>query len=165
MSPESMGYTLKRTGFFSRESVHFCEYIDNAKSLFDLVTDISDDELANILELLAIDLANIHRQGFVHGDTKLSNILVSGSSLYFVDLDSVKKITSKYSPERDVARLLVGLSEVLIDKKFFHVFMSKYCDQASINKSSFLEGVSLIINIFQKRHFKKYGREPVDINL
>ena len=164
-TPESMGVLIKKTGLLARESVHFVEYIQAAKTLGKYVTESSDTDVRVILTKVFQQLANLHIQGYVHGDTKPNNILVVGHSVYFIDLDSVKKANKKYSPARDLARLLVGLSEAGVAEETFSHIMNGYCTQVGIDRNILIEDVSLIIRGFQKKHLKKYGREPTIVHL
>ena len=159
-APQSMGYVIKKTGLLARESVHFSEYLEDAKTLYDFVATADDQELSHVLSQVAQQLARVHSAGYVHGDTKLHNLLIDNASVYFVDLDSVRAISKKYSPARDLARLLVGLSEASIEQSFLAGLMEVYYKTAAVDKKTLASDIRLIIPDFQKKHLKKYGRKP-----
>ena len=165
ITPQSMGVLIKKTGFLARESIYFSEYIHASKTLYEYVTESSDRDVSAILTKIFQQLANIHVKGYIHGDTKPNNILVADHSVYFIDLDGVKKVSKKYLPARDLARLLVGLSEAGVAEDIFSHMLNGYCAQVGIDRDILIQDVSLFIRVFQKKHLKKYGREPSIVHL
>lgn len=163
-APVSLGYISKRAGFFHWQGFHFCEYIPNAKTLAEYLAEEKDENSRKlVVEKIAAALSKLHGDGFVHGDVKLNNILFSKGEIYFVDLDSFRKQSKRWSRFRDVARLLVGMSEVRNGKECAEWFYRSYCGYSDRDENNFLLEVSPLIEMFQKRHKKKYGRNVTKI--
>lgn len=166
-TPLSLGYALARKGTFSVDSLHFTRYFDSSRDLYDhLVSKNADaNQTGSILSDLAGSLARLHAQGYVHGDTKLKNILLDQGRLVFVDLDGFHKMSGKFSDARDIARVIVGLAEVNFSNMKLQKFMDDYCKVREIDGQALLEKIIVLVHNFQQKHKIKYGREPIEIVL
>ncbi len=165
-TPVSLGFISRRIKWCYWESFHFCEFIDSAKTLVEVFTEnkiISQQQKESLLGSLVGTLAMLHKANYVHGDVKLNNILYADGKLHFVDLDSFGKASGRLSPIRDVARLLVGMSEVEADKKDMAFVFDKYCVETGVNGDDVLVEILPLIRRFQTKHRQKYGRKPADI--
>lgn len=164
-TPDSQGYLEHIVGGRCVESIHFCDYLDDARTLAEVLDEpgITLDERRQWLCQTADMLSKLHGEGYIHGDVKLSNILCSAGHLYFVDLDGVCQQSGRRPPSRDVARLLVGLSEQSVGRDDRNFLFNYYCTLAVKEKKSFQFEVLQLTEKFQYRHEKKYGLKPVDI--
>lgn len=165
-TPNSYGYLLHKHGCLNVESVHFCCYLNDSQPLSIVFNEESLDEIMRqrLLVNVAQLLNDLHAVGYIHGDAKLTNILLSDKKLYFVDLDGVRRQGVIARPERDVARLLVGLSELNSTNKADRLlFFDSYCNFSVVDKIQFADKVMRLVEKFQHRHQLKYGLLPVDI--
>ncbi|MEH6557729.1 MAG: lipopolysaccharide kinase InaA family protein [Oceanicoccus sp.] len=166
LSAKSLGYLVKKTGLLSCESIHLLEFLDDSKTLLDIFSgDISDNEKRKILSELSLGLARIHSNGYYHGDLKLRNILCKKNSVYFVDLDGLSELNRRKTIEKDIARLIVGLSEVGVASTDLVGLLTEYCQIRSIDMNKIMVEVIKNVTVYQNRHQKKYGRNPVVLKL
>lgn len=161
-TPRSLGYLVR--GKLARQccSIHFSEFYSGAETL--------DEKLANrqhypfdvvpLLEQLAQLFAQLHGDGYVHGDTKLTNILLVGEAIYLIDLDGFKPASRQWTPARDIARLLVGLSEQGCSQNEMALLVNSYCDEAGLAREAFKAQLLPLIDKFQRKHQQKYGVTP-----
>lgn len=166
-TPDSLGYIMKKRGAMDCVSYHFCRYVNNGETLsvIFLSPDTNHAKRSQLLLALAKALAKLHGSGYVHGDTKLKNILFDGQRMIFVDLDSFQRQSRHRSPARDVARVLVGLAEVGLTASGFSRFVNCYCDNSNKTRQSLQAEIRRMVAVFQLRHERKYGRRPVPINI
>ncbi len=161
-TPVTFGFIVR--GMMSRhcESIHFTQFIESAKTLENLSNEQALDDEA-LLTHLANLFFRLHQDGYIHGDAKLSNLLLIDNAVYFIDLDGFKRISSRWIPARDIARLLVGLSEQGCSKKGMLTLFDHYCRLAGKSGTSFKAQVVPMIEKFQQKHKRKYGLEPKEI--
>lgn len=166
-TPASLGYMVRRKGYLEYDSYHFCEYLSDAMALseyFEMSTSKTNYQ-TELLTQLAIQLASVHANGFVHGDTKLSNFLYTSSRLYFVDLDGFQAASKRKSYARDIARLIVALLEVGVSEDKINTFVTEYCGHIGENRSKLINQLDPLIMMFQNKHKSKYGRTAVPVRL
>jgi hypothetical protein len=167
LTPPSLGYMVRRNGYFGIDAYHFGEYFSTGIALSTLAENVlpKQDRQAEWLAQLAIQLGSIHAEGFVHGDTKLSNFLFVKPKVYVVDLDGFQRASNRKSPARDIARLLVALSEAGVPEDQLAFFVTSYCKYLRIDKITLIDRVQPIVIDFQRKHEKKYGRTPKALHL
>jgi hypothetical protein len=166
LGAKSLGYLVKKTGFISSESLHFLEFLDDSKTLLELFSaNISNTEKSRILSKLSLGLASIHSGGYYHGDLKLRNILYKKDNVHFVDLDGFSELSRRKTIEKDIARLVVGLSEVGIASIDLVGLLKEYCQIRTIDMNKVMGGILKNVAVYQNRHQQKYGRKPVVLNL
>jgi len=167
LTPRSLGYMTRRNGMLNVDSYHFCEYLDDGIAL----SELSDEALFSparqleVLAQLAVQLGEIHQNDYMHGDTKLSNFLYARSKLYFVDLDGFQRASRKKSPARDIARLIVALSEIGLENSELDQFVARYCHCTSKDRVLLLDQVRPLVTDFQRKHKVRYDRTPATIFL
>lgn len=76
-------YVLSLIDIIEREDSHvlLMKYIRHYDTIFLRKEDIEIHQIINILRMIAIGLADIHKEGIIHGDIKLENILVEKGTL------------------------------------------------------------------------------------
>ena len=144
------------------ESIHFTHFMEEANTLESLFRERDGKKLDSqaVFIQLAELFSRLHRDGYIHGDAKLSNLLRHNNKLYLVDLDGFKPLSSKWVPARDIARLLVGFSEQGCSMQEMLFLFDRYCDLSGLCGESFRRQVRPIIGKLQAKHKKKYGIEP-----
>ena len=160
--PNSIGYLLRNRFGRDCDSIHFTEFFAGAETVESRLmgNKVNNEEL---LSELATLLSRLHTQGYVHGDTKLSNFLIANEKLQLIDLDGFTVFTKKWTPARDIARVLVGLSEVSLSRAVMDEFLRAYCGASSLAPDAFKKELILLIPRFQQKHQQKYGITPIDI--
>ncbi|ARN76235.1 lipopolysaccharide kinase InaA family protein [Oceanicoccus sagamiensis] len=162
-TPKSLGYICRRVGFLKWEYFQACEYISGSMTLSKALS--GDSRLTNQgRSALLADLSNLvarfHGNNWVHGDLKLNNILLSDGELYFVDLDRFGFSYKRMVPERDLGRLLVGLSETGLNSQEISEFYRQYCEAYGVAGHEYIKKVAPWIDRFQKKHKEKYNIHP-----
>lgn len=160
--PVSTGYILRNRYGRDCDSIHFTQFFDDAETVEAILREnsINNDEL---LSQLAGLLSALHGKGYVHGDAKLSNFLVVNNTLTVIDLDGFSAFSRKWTPARDIARVLTGLSEESVSKATMAEFLQRYCDSAGLSLPTLKKELQPLIEKFQSKHQQKYGIAPVDI--
>ena len=164
-TPVSLGFLQQNQLGRNCKSLHFTAFLEDAKTLEDLFkqTQAGDKNHEAILQQLAILLSGLHADGYIHGDTKLSNFLLEGNEIYLIDLDGFKPVSKRWSAARDVARLLVGLSESGCSQSDMALFFNVYCTGAGCESDRFKIDVLALVNRFQRKHQLKYNIAPLEI--
>lgn len=165
LTPASFGY-LQQQSADGWLSYHFCEYIKSADTLEVFLSGMPDNEkLKGILQQLTQALADLHAAGYVHGDLKMRNILIDAERVMFVDLDGFGKFSVSRRPQKDIARVVVGLAEAGVDMRLLAGLFSDYCRCRKIDRNEFLKQLDPIISRLQARHLDQYGRKIRQITL
>lgn len=156
VTPRSLGFVdFREEGL--RGSASFTAFLSEGETLFQVLADRPADHeywLAAVFE----QLVQLHRSGLVHGDLKLNNIMVSDGKLYYVDTDGVKKLVGLSSRVKDVARLVVGLSEVDVVPDLIKKSLSVYCWRNELSEDKVLGKTKSLVSQIQKVHLHKYNR-------
>ncbi|HAD09009.1 MAG TPA: hypothetical protein DCF62_05975 [Porticoccaceae bacterium] len=140
-----------------RGSVHFSELLSDTETLAKtLATNPCSSPIKSASKLIA----TLHQQGLIHGDLKLTNLMVRGEKLYFVDLDGLRRSSSSRLRARDIARFLVALSEANTELSMTRSAFATYCQTLGIPEQALHERVIAIAKTFQKKHLTKYQRPP-----
>jgi tRNA A-37 threonylcarbamoyl transferase component Bud32 len=164
-TPQSLGFINCGESLLHVDSLHFCDLLDSPLTFSEaLEQQASSAARVSLLESSVQLFKSLHDTKRIHGDTKLNNILLSDGRLYFVDLDGVKRFSKQVQPSRDVARFLVGLSEVSavsIDER--RQFFQNYCLQTKMNLKVFKSQVYPLVEKFQRRHKVKYNILAVEV--
>ncbi|ARN73892.1 lipopolysaccharide kinase InaA family protein [Oceanicoccus sagamiensis] len=165
-TPSSIGYLNEYNGQTFR-SYHFSEYIDGVETLEGALRggDSEQTLITSWIDSIISQLSSLHGAGYCHGDTKLSNFLCKGVDVYFVDLDGVGKISKKRTPERDIARFIVGLSEINELDINYKKLIADYKALAQSGEQLIIWKIETLVKKFQHNHKIKYGREPAYIEL
>lgn len=164
-TPRSLGYLVR--GKLARQctSIHFCEFYRDAETLDKKLADRQHYPFDSnaLLEQLARLFAQLHGDGYVHGDAKLTNILLVGEAVYLIDLDGFKSASRQWTPARDIARLLVGLSEQGCSQSEMAWLFNCYCEEAGLGQTNFKSQLVPLISKFQRKHQQKYGVMPAAV--
>lgn len=111
---------------------------------------------------LARSLAHIHRAGFVHGDTKWSNVVSQESRWVWLDLDAVRRSVSWRRRGRDVARFIADAERLSGERAFVVAFADAYANCMGVESSQLRSAVLPRLHNIRTRHQRRYGKqEPV----
>ncbi|WP_370521529.1 lipopolysaccharide core heptose(II) kinase RfaY [Cetobacterium sp. 8H] len=93
---------ILEVGFRGPKPLLYCEYKKYGITLDSfLVMEYLDGEVARLsdLDLVASELRKIHRKGYLHGDSQLSNFMIKNSKVYLIDVKLLKNIYLKPGEE------------------------------------------------------------------
>lgn len=102
----------ERSSFLLRRSYILMELVEPAEILNQSWPSLTTQEKSSVLKTIAEALSKMHKAGYVHGDLKWSNILVSRSgekiNVALVDLDSCSKASwfRKSLARKDIKQFL-----------------------------------------------------------
>lgn len=139
----------------SRASAHFSEVLPDGRTLAHVLAENPDSPLTESASKL---IAALHRRGLIHGDLKLTNLMVSADNLFFVDLDGLRRSASRRRRARDIARFLVGLAESSADPSVTRASFTAYCQALGVPEAALRDRVIAFARSFQKKHLAKYQR-------
>ncbi|MEG0562199.1 MAG: lipopolysaccharide core heptose(II) kinase RfaY [Cetobacterium sp.] len=93
---------ILKIGFRGPEPFLYCEHKKYGITLDSfLVMEYLDGEVASLsdLDLVASELRRIHKKGYLHGDSQLSNFMIKDSKVYLIDVKLLKNIYLKPGEE------------------------------------------------------------------
>jgi tRNA A-37 threonylcarbamoyl transferase component Bud32 len=90
-TPKPIAMLEKSTWFFKKETFFICEYIDGDKLSVYAEKQSLDDTLSYIKKIV-IYLIKLKNLAISHGDTKADNFIIYKNDVFFIDLDSMKKM-------------------------------------------------------------------------
>lgn len=152
--PESFGFV----DIFDQQnhgSAHFSELLSNSQTLAQVLATHLNSSLTGSASKL---IARLHQQGLIHGDLKLSNVMVSEEELYFVDLDGLRRSRSSRLRARDIARFLVALAEANAELAVTRTAFTTYCQTLGVPEQTLRDRVIASARTFQNKHLAKYQR-------
>lgn len=140
------------------QELQVMEFLPNAVTLHTCISQLLKEDLSAIKYLVQgvlQELIKLHRMGRVHGDMKLNNVMLSGNSVYLVDIDG--RLAKKQGRlfQKDLARLLVGLIEVKAPQEINQSIVKTYAEAMKINNEKFFIGVSKFVKKIMQRHKDK----------
>ena len=93
--PEPVAVRLTRVGIFYRFTMISRE-IENAEDLLTFASTPSTGRKRDVIALVADEMRRLHESGVYHADLTMKNIIMSGDSIYIIDLDK-----ATMAPKRD----------------------------------------------------------------
>jgi len=123
--------STSKTGFIDKQGVLFLEKID-AKPLSFFLSD-KDIFLSLFTQVITQLLILNQKNGFIHADLHIDNILIQNDTLYFIDFDFRYNSTFQINGvERDILHLLF-----IMKKEYLEFFIRYSPELKSIVESSF----------------------------
>jgi hypothetical protein len=105
--PEPLAVLVTRVGgLFCRFTV-IAREVDNAQDLLTVASAPSVAGKRDLLNRVADEMRRLHESGVYHADLTMKNILMSGSSVYIIDLDK-----ATLAPKRDERLDMMNLSRL-----------------------------------------------------
>jgi hypothetical protein len=105
--PEPLAVLVRRVGgVFCRFTVVARE-VENAQDLLTVASTPSTARKRELLDRVADEMRRLHESGVYHGDLTMKNILMSGTSVYIIDLDK-----ATLAPRRDERLDMMNLSRL-----------------------------------------------------
>ena len=160
-TPDTLGF-ITFTHNQQGASAQFSRFLVNAQTMWEVLK-ASPELHQNYVALVFQQLALMHGQGFIHGDLKLNNIMLRDKKLYYIDLDSVTRSTAKRARSKDLARLIVALSETDVALTHMQKSFHQYCLAVGLEEDKILPSIRQIARRTQQKHLLKYGRLPKQI--
>lgn len=118
-----------------------------------------------IVEAAAVNLALLHQHGWVHGDYKWTNLMVTALEqaetyeVLLIDLDGGARRAHKPAAKgRDIARFIVNARDNGSPKVVEEWFFRGYSEVSGEQMESVIEMAAPSITKLQKRHRRKYGK-------
>lgn len=118
-----------------------------------------------IVESAAANLALLHQHGWVHGDYKWTNLMVTALAhedaykVLLIDLDGGARRAHKPAAKgRDIARFIVNARDNGSPKVVEEWFFRGYSDASGEPMERVVEMATPSITKLQKRHRRKYGK-------
>jgi hypothetical protein len=104
--PEPVAVRLTRVGIFYRFTMISRE-IENAEDLLTFASTPSTSRKRDVIARVADEMRRLHESGVYHADLTMKNILMSGDSVYIIDLDKATMV-----PKRDGQRDMMNLARL-----------------------------------------------------
>lgn len=152
--PASLGF-VDIFDHHCRASAHFSELLPDSRTLAHVIAENPDSPLIEAASKL---IAALHQSGLIHGDLKLTNLMVSAENLFFVDLDGLRRSASARLRARDIARFLVGLAETDVALAMTRAAFTRYCEALDVPETALRDRVIAFAKSCQKKHLAKYQR-------
>ncbi|WP_460237574.1 hypothetical protein [Aurantivibrio plasticivorans] len=169
--PESRGVVVVDSPSAGRLLLHCFTYIADSQNLHNAIIDRGERGISyqnSLLQQAVTQLVYLHRAKRFHGDAKLTNMLVHNGSVLLVDIDGrqISRPRSKWL--RDLARFLVGVAELHVDKPLIMDIVDDYSRQMeregfAIDRQFQLDVIQRAI-ILARRHAEKYQRDCILLN-
>jgi 3-deoxy-D-manno-octulosonic acid kinase len=104
-------------------------------------------------------LAGLHGAGYSHGDCKWSNLLISGSQCYLVDLDAARRSAraGRYQA-RDLARFTLNAEEESLAQAEYDLFFETYCAGLGLSRDRIITPMLPQLRKLRGRHRSRYGK-------
>lgn len=160
-TPETLGF-ITFTHNQQGASAQFSRFLVNAQTMSEVLK-AAPEQHQNYVELVFEQLALMHNQGFVHGDLKLNNIMLQDQKFYYIDLDGIARSTTKHARSKDLARLIVALSEAEVALAHMQKAFHEYCLAVGLDEDKILPNIRQIAHRIQQKHLLKYDRPPKQI--
>lgn len=140
------------------QELQVMEFLPEAVTLHTCIIRLIKEDLSAIKHLVQgvlRELIMLHDLGRIHGDMKLNNVMLSGESVYLVDIDG--RLAKKQGRlfQKDLARFLVGLIEVKAPKEINQIVVKTYAEAMKISDEKFFIGVSRYVKKIIQRHNNK----------
>jgi len=143
------------------QELQVMEFLPDAVTLHACISRLLKEDLSAIQDLVQSvvqELVKLHRLGRIHGDMKLNNVMLSGHSIYLVDIDG--RLAKKQGRlfQKDLARLLVALIEVKAPPEINKNVVKAYAEEMKISDERFFSGVSQLVKKITQRHNNKKNK-------
>jgi len=169
-APKPVLFMEKRLGPLKTSSLFISEKVPGATSLKHLLKSLSQDNSARALDKkrslireFGRTVGRMHNKGIVHGDTRLSNVLVQeedGKFLFwFIDNESTRKI-----PGLSAMTACKNLDQINIRAKVSNSdrlrFFSEYARERGLNSVDYRKIAGMVMARTAKRQDERAGRKP-----
>ncbi|MEM9254520.1 MAG: lipopolysaccharide kinase InaA family protein [Pseudomonadota bacterium] len=115
------------------------------------------DRAEQCLLMAAHLIADLHNAGYVHGDCKFSNIVLSGQTCFLVDLDATRRGVRRQ--HRDIARFTLNAEELAVEPDLFEGFIQRYLALTGLPRKRLEKRAQRRLKKLRKRHFLQYGTD------
>ncbi|HBC18125.1 MAG TPA: hypothetical protein DC022_05060 [Alcanivorax sp.] len=146
-------------------SFFVCEALD-AEDLKSVAVNRGLDAIGGAFRLfdeVSNTLVRLHGAGYVHGDTKWANWMVTRGEpqLVLIDLDGVRKPLWFRNKRcgRDLARFLINARELKISEYIVEAMLANYARQRGRSVAQVCRDMGPAYDKLAKRHRKKYGSQ------
>lgn len=118
-----------------------------------------DEQVIQPLCAAGTVLADLHRAGYAHGDSKWRNILWSGQVCYLVDLDAASRARVAGARQaRDLARFTLDAEELAMGSRLFDLFLDSYLSGIGRSRDEVVAATLPPLRKLRARHLARYGR-------
>lgn len=119
-------------------------------------------EIRELLARIGDTLANLHQGGWLHGDFKWSNILISTDKnpgkIWFIDLDATRQISPAARVRgRDLARFIVNAEDHHVEEEWVACFADRYSETSGMSVRDAIEMAGPYLKKLRRRHDRQYG--------
>jgi tRNA A-37 threonylcarbamoyl transferase component Bud32 len=139
-TPSVIDFGRVRQSFLSSHSYLVLEVIADSETVWSFFRREFDQDL---MEQVAHTLWEIHRHGFVHGDSHSKNILVAHEQekkkIYLIDLLMLRRSRKQSHRLADITRFLSKNKRVWLDERAVQVFLDAYYRCANQEESLYLD--------------------------
>ena len=142
------------------EICYITEFVSDAQNLHALFKAGAIDDVQAVLKELAQMIAQMHQQGWLHGDLKWTNFVRDNDGkIFIIDLDGLAKQCRWFADDsyKDLARFVLNAEDLSIDKNDFAVFVETYCELRGIAPEQLKPKVLPQLKKLRARHLIKYG--------
>lgn len=121
-----LGAVWERRGLFYRGAVATLEVA--ARNLLEALRDGGGEASEGVLTRCGAVIRQMHELGVYHADLQLRNILVSGHTVYLIDFDKARRVTTlpPLQRARNLLRLKRSFEKNGIDVRHFQVLCAGY---------------------------------------
>lgn len=105
--PEPVAVRLTRVGGVFYRFTMISREIENAEDLLTFASTPSTGRKRDVIARVADEMRRLHESGVYHADLTMKNILMSGDSVYIIDLDKAMLL-----PKRDGRRDMMNLARL-----------------------------------------------------
>ena len=118
----------------------------------------SDEKLRRIMTAAGLALAGLHSAGYSHGDCKWSNLMRGDGTIFFIDLEGVRRSQHGNSNlTRDLARFTVNAEDMALPPPHYEVFLSAYAEGVGRERDSLIREILVPLQQLRRKHLAKYG--------
>ncbi|EFI34025.1 Mn2+dependent serine/threonine protein kinase [Desulfonatronospira thiodismutans ASO3-1] len=169
-APKPVLLMEKRSGPFKTSSVFICEKVAGATSLKHLLQSLSQNNSAralgskrSLIRDFGRTVGRMHARGIVHGDTRLSNVMVkekAGKFLFwFIDNENTRQL-----PVLTARTVCKNLDQINIRAKVSNAdrmrFFSEYCRERGLNPAESRKMAGMVMDRTAKRQDERAVRKP-----
>jgi len=169
-APKPVLLMEKRSGPFKTSSVFICEKVAGATSLKHLLQSLSQNNSAralgskrSLIRDFGRTVGRMHARGIVHGDTRLSNVMVkekAGKFLFwFIDNENTRQL-----PVLTARTVCKNLDQINIRAKVSNAdrmrFFSEYCRERGLNPAESRKMAGMVMARTVRRQDERAVRKP-----